>query len=395
MLQHLNQLICRASGIVSCLAIILLAACASPSAAPDGTIADTDLSTDVQRLDFGATEDTKTFTIKVPTPPAGAKGFGWNIRRSEAWLQLDAEDGSSTKTITARINRSRLPIGTLYDTLTILARRTGAALQSGTIATVTIPVSVQNPPKTTTSMSALYQQLVGGSLQLPPGLDSAASITAAFSLNAAGATVLSALGAFYQNKQFLVDAGVMSIKAGTFLRLDSVAMTKRSFTFTNPATSQPVSGTYYAPSSTAVPAELLRFDGTTFQRFNVYGSSTFVGYRDSVVSVVSPVLTSPASGGSASRSSGLALQWTASADVGDSVYAVVISAVDSTKLATSIPVPDANGTVTISSTQTTRLPAGSANVILVRYRTAIRITSGGEKRIILSLAQRSYTITLQ
>lgn len=377
---------------------LLLGFSACKPAVDPNDITDDDMKVSVSSLDFGDIETEKTFTITGPTIPVGGSGKVLNfvLSKTKPWLSVDVEKGSGTRTVKVSINRALLEQGISRDTIKILG--TGG-LHGGT-TTQSIPVSASSAAATVkTSMTALYQQLIANGVQLPPGLDSAASLNAAVRIQSqmTSTPVLTAFGAHYANMQFLVNAGTVSVRAGTSsiprMMVDSVALTAASFSYTNPISGAASTGTYY--SAVVASPELLKFDGTTQQKFNIYGTSTFPAYKDSVLSVVPPAISSPSSGGSASRSANLTVSWAASADAGDSVYAAIVSTTDPTKIGTTLPVPDANGSLIISSSLMSRLPAGGASLLLMRYRTTTRIPQGASKRIILSLSQIGIPVTLQ
>lgn len=116
----------------------------------------------------------------------------------------------------------------------------------------------------------------------------------------------------------------------------------------------------------------IEFDGVSQHHFRLSGSTAFGAFADSIASVKLPVISTPAAGAMVPRDSNLVVTWSdAGVDTSIRVLAFVRSNVDS-NIAPGVGDwrdPDGHATVDLVHSH---LPAGSARLVVVRYRVVTR-----------------------
>lgn len=243
------------------------------------------------------------------------------------------------------------------------------------------------PTGTFNELLALIDRSLITGAALPTDLDSTAAIIGAVSVEGyRGAIALFPTFITPTAAQFS-DAGTVSVRtgvSGSETALDKQQLVVSGFTMNVYST---------VPSHPAGIA--LAFDGTTQHRFTVSGSTSVVGFVDSVRSVTQPVVVSPSAGATITRASGLTLTWTPmGSDTTAYVTALIVSQVDSAFSAVATIARDVDGTSSISSGALSGLPPGAARLSVARYRLTRR--DAGARRInIVSEAVSLRTVELQ
>jgi len=124
------------------------------------------------------------------------------------------------------------------------------------------------------------------------------------------------------------------------------------------------------PNLPALPP--IAFDGVAEHHFRVSGSADFGAFSDSILSVKLPVISVPTAGAIVPRNSNLVVTWSdASADTSVHVFAFVRSNVDSSIGPGVGDWRDPDGRATVDFVHS-YLPAGSARLIVIRYRFVTR-----------------------
>ena len=216
------------------------------------------------------------------------------------------------------------------------------------------------PAGTTQDLVALIASLVPAEFVLPSNVDPSASVIASMDVESK-VQVFAAL----QNGSNLVNGGdLWSTGRG---QADPPGTAEVMLD----VRSTPVGGVsqyVYSTMPSHPTGIVLGFDGTTYHRFRVTGSTQHPARIDSVQSVTPVDPTAPSSGASVPRSGGLAVSWTGGADTTVYVGAMVYRTSDPTQRRVSGVVRDAGGGLTISSATLLGLLPGNATLVVVRFR---------------------------
>jgi hypothetical protein len=275
-----------------------------------------------------------------------------------------------------------------------MSQRMGRVLASAACALLLIlpgcgggssPTGPTGPPTgTAAELAALIAtSFIAGTLP-PTNVDTTASFLATVNVNGLRAsTVL-----FISPTTGLQDAGTVSVWTGATANTQT-DLDKRQLV---------VSGILQTLYTTVTNHPLginLPFDGTSFHRFTVSGSGSVPAFADSVLSVTLPAISAPSPGANVSRASDLTVSWSnAGSDTTIYCLAAVRSQSDSSTIAISTLVRDADGSTVIPAARLGAIPAGSAWLVLARFRLVHHAISGGRKLDLVCEAVETRAITL-
>ncbi|HEY3217354.1 MAG TPA: hypothetical protein VGK93_12770 [Candidatus Eisenbacteria bacterium] len=240
-------------------------------------------------------------------------------------------------------------------------------------------------PRTVQDLASLIASLVPAEFVMPSNVDLTESWAAAMDVESKRQAF-----ALIQNSNDFVNAGDIfssGRRASDPVAADEVRLDVRS---------TPVNGVaqyVYSTMPSNPSGIVLAFDDVRYHRFRITGSSRYPAVTDSVRSVIPLVPATPSSGATVQRSLGINVTWTAGADTTQYVTAMVFMNSDPTQRRISGVTRDTNGQLTLSGTLLSQLPAGSATLVVVRYRLRY-VSSGMFKTGILSEAGDARPITL-
>lgn len=246
----------------------------------------------------------------------------------------------------------------------------------------TTPTGPGIPIGTTLDLAALIARSYPAGSELPTTLDTTANILAAIDVEGLRGAVAAfpVLGSGFIT---LSDAGAVSVRAAGEVVLDRQQLN--------------VNGTVQTVYTSLASHPLgiaLAFDGSTYQRFTIGGSSAVPASVDSVKSVAPAVISAPGAGATVSRSSNLTVSWS-DAGTDSTVYMMVFvgSQVDTTKFAAAALTRDQDGSVTLAASQLAPLPNGAASMSVVRFR-LVRRNLAGRKLDLISETVKLRALTL-
>ncbi len=241
------------------------------------------------------------------------------------------------------------------------------------------------PQGTVQDLANLIASLVPAEFILPSNVDNAASWAAAMNVESNHQAF-----ALIQNSSDFVNAGDIfssGRRASDPLATNEVRLDVRN---------TPVNGTaqyVYSTMPSNPSGIVLAFDGVRYHRFRITGSGRYPALTDSVLSVIPLVPATPSSGATVQRSLGINVTWAAGTDTTQYVTAMVFMNSDHAQRRISGVTRDTDGHLLVSGALLSQLPAGSATLVVVRYR--LRYVGGGAFRSgILSEAGDARPITL-
>ena len=244
------------------------------------------------------------------------------------------------------------------------------------------------PLGTNNDLIAMIGSAYATGAQFPTTLDTTANILAAINvegLRSATAVFPILSGPLVQ----LSDAGAVSVRTGVGPASSEITLDKLQLNVA--ATIQTVYTTLKShPIDVAIP-----FDGTTYHRFSLTGTTAVPARVDSVKSVTLPTISAPSAGATVSRSSNLTVSWS-DAGIDTTVYMMVFvgSLVDTTQFAAATLTRDNAGSVALPSAALLLLPNGAASMSVVRFRLERRALPGRKLDLISETVRiRSLTLT--
>lgn len=248
------------------------------------------------------------------------------------------------------------------------------------------PASTGPPTGTTADLARLVESAIIPGAVLPTNIDTTASIV--FSLNVDGLRAASALFVG-GTPRGLVSAGTVTVGPippgpGT-VALNTYELIVQGFL-----------QTVYTTLVSHPVGINLPFDGATYHRFTTSGTSLFPAMSDSVLSVGLPVISAPAAGANVLLSADLVVNWSnPGTDTTTYVLVMVVSLVDTTKVAIGMLVTDPGGVAVVNTPELGLLPAGPARMSVARFRIAPRSVSGHATALICEAAStRAITLVV-
>lgn len=323
--------------------------------------------------------------------------YSWKISklRNRNWLSISSDTGRGTKTITLKVDRSKMDFGINYDTLEIRFSKLSKVenLQGLKDSIKRIPISAVK----VAYYADIIKLYLGNEIQLSASyLDSTYCLLGSFRAENDNISINTALATFYSNNSAFSDAGssiIFKAKNG-IPALVNIDLQRFSFSFTG-SNSQTNNGYYYMPQAGTYPEAKSSFDDSTYHVFYVSGISGGYSsaFTDSIMSVSEPVWSNQQI--LVNSYSTLNVNWDYTYQAKDYVFAVIVSASDTTKrVMTSVPVEDQTGTLNFDSQKLSiiKQAGSSAYLYLIRYRIKIDNT---KKRIFICQAQKRYNINIQ
>lgn len=242
------------------------------------------------------------------------------------------------------------------------------------------------PLGTTSDLLALVDQSFTPGAIVPTNVDSTVA-SLLYSLKVDSRSGASALFLQPSAVPLLLDAGDVTVAP---VAAGSLALSRYQLNVTGFV--QTVYTTFLSrPAGITLP-----FDGLTFHRFAVSGTSGVPAFTDSVQSVTAPAITAPAVSAVVDSAAALTVSWTPMAAGDSTVYVIceIQSQVDTTRYAAAVIARDVDGSTQVPQARLAPLPSGAARLSVARYRVR-PLVAGGRPTALICEAATTRDVSMQ